>query len=107
KQRYTQAKRQTDQALRAAEREAVNAWSDLQTAAAQTRSFAEQVRANQIALEGVRQEQEVGARTILDVLDAQQELLNAQVSLVSSQTDHVVAQYRVLASGGALTAQGL
>ena len=107
KQRYMQSKRLTDQSLRAAEREAVNSWTALETALAQTRSFEEQVRAAEIALDGVRQEQEVGARTILDVLDAQQEVLNAQVSLVSSQTDHVVAQFRLLAAGGALTAQGL
>lgn len=107
KQRYMQARRLTDEAVRAAEREAVNSWTLLETVIAQARSFEEQVRANQIALEGVRQEQEVGARTILDVLDAQQELLNAQVSLVSSQTDHVVAEYRLLASGGGLTAQSL
>jgi TolC family type I secretion outer membrane protein len=107
KQRYVQSRRQTDEALRAAEQEAVNAWTALQTAIAQSRSFEEQVRATEIALEGVRQEQEVGARTILDVLDAQQEALNAQVSLVSSQTDHVVAQFRLLAAGGALTAQNL
>lgn len=107
KQRYMQSKRLTDEALRAAEQEAVNAWQALQTAVAQSRSFEEQVRATELALEGVRQEQEVGARTILDVLDAQQEVLNAQVSLVSSQTDGVVAQFRVLAAGGALTAANL
>jgi outer membrane protein len=107
KQRYMQSRRLTDEALRAAEQEAVNAWANLETVIAQTRSFEEQVRANEIALEGVRQEQEVGARTILDVLDAQQELLNAQVSLVSTRTDHVVAEYRLLASGGFLTAQNL
>ncbi|WP_119303259.1 TolC family outer membrane protein [Dongia deserti] len=107
KQRYMQSRRLTDEAIRAAEQEAVNAWTALQTVMAQARSFEEQVRANEIALEGVRQEQEVGARTILDVLDAQQELLNAQVNLVSTQTDHVVAEYRLLASGGALTAQNL
>ena len=100
-------KRLTDEALRAAEREAVNSWTALQTATAQSRSFEEQVRANEFALDGVRQEQEVGARTILDVLDAQQALLNSQVSLVSSQTDRVVAEYRLLAAGGALTAQHL
>ncbi len=107
KQRYMQSKRLTDEALRAAEQEAVNAWQALETAIAQSRSFEEQVRATELALEGVRQEQEVGARTILDVLDAQQEVLNAQVSLVSSQTDGVVAQFRLLASGGALTAANL
>jgi outer membrane protein len=107
KQRYMQSRRLTDEALRAAEREAVNSWTLLVTVIAQRRSFEEQVRANEIALDGVRQEQEVGARTILDVLDAQQALLTSQVSLVSTQTDHVVAQYRLLASGGALTAQNL
>ena len=107
KQLYMQAKRQTDQTLRAAEREAVNSWTALQTATAQSRSFEEQVRANEIALDGVRQEQEVGARTILDVLDAQQALLTSQVSLVSSQTDRVVAEFRLVAASGALTAQNL
>ena len=107
KQRYMQSRRLTDEALRAAEQEAVDSWTSLQTTIAQARSFEEQVRANEIALEGVRQEQEVGARTILDVLDAQQALLESQVSLVSTQTDQVVAEYRLLASGGALTAQNL
>ena len=107
KQRYMQFKRLTVEALRAAEQEAVNAWAALQTARAQARSFEEQVRASELALEGVRQEQEVGARTILDVLDAQQEVLNAQVSLVSSQTDSVVAEFRVMAAIGSLTAAAL
>jgi outer membrane protein len=107
KQVYMQSRRLTDQALRTAEQQAVNSWTQLQTVAAQTRSFEEQVRANEIALEGVRQEQEVGARTILDVLDAQQALLTSQVNLVSAQTDRVVAEYQLLASGGALTAQNL
>jgi outer membrane protein TolC len=107
KQRYMQQRRLTDEALRAAEQTAVNAWAELQTVIAQTQSFEEQVRANKIALEGVRQEQEVGARTILDVLDAQQALLTSQVNLVSAQTDHVVAEYQLLAAGGALTAQNL
>jgi TolC family type I secretion outer membrane protein len=107
KQIYMQTRRLTDEALRAAEQEAISAWQGLQTAIAQSQSFEEQVRAADLALEGVRQEQEVGARTILDVLDAEQESLNAKVSLVSSQTDRVVAQYRLLAAGGALTAGNL
>ncbi|MEZ5832992.1 MAG: TolC family outer membrane protein [Dongiaceae bacterium] len=107
KQRYMQARRLTDQALRTAEQQAVNAWTALQTVIAQARSFEEQVRANQIALDGVRQEQEVGARTILDVLDAQQALLTSQVNLVQTQTQRVIAQFQLLASGGGLTAQNL
>lgn len=107
KQRYMQSRRLTDEALRAAEQEAITAWQGLQTAFAQSQSFEEQVKAAELALEGVRQEQEVGARTILDVLDAEQEALNARVSLASAQTDRVVAQYRLLAAGGALTAANL
>lgn len=107
KQRYMQTRRLTDEALRAAEQEAITAWQGLQTAIAQSQSFEEQVKAAELALEGVRQEQEVGARTILDVLDAEQEALNARVSLVSAQTDRVVAQFRLLAAGGALTAANL
>ena len=58
-------------------------------------------------LEGVSKEQQVGGRTVLDVLNAEQELLNAQVALVSSQRNAVVAAYQVLASDGALTAKAL
>jgi TolC family type I secretion outer membrane protein len=107
KQRYMQFRRLTNEALRAAEQEAVTAWQVLETATAQTQSFAEQVRANELALEGVRQEQEVGARTILDILDAEQETLNSRVSLVASETDRVVASHRLLAAIGALTAANL
>jgi outer membrane protein TolC len=58
-------------------------------------------------LDGIRQEQQVGARTIIDVLDQEQSYLNAQVSLVGAQTDQVVAQYQLLASVGRLTASEL
>ncbi len=62
------------------------------------------VEASRIALEGVREEERVGQRTILDVLNAEQQNLNAQVFLVSFQRDLVVASYGVLASMGRLTA---
>jgi outer membrane protein len=65
------------------------------------------VQANQEAFEGVQAEQQVGSRTVLDVLNAQQELLNAQVALVSSQRDAQVAAYQVLSALGWLTAKKL
>ena len=74
------------------------------TAQAQIRSFESAVASAEIALEGVRQENEVGARTILDILDAEQELLNSQVSLVGAQRDEVVAGYQVLSAIGRLNA---
>jgi TolC family type I secretion outer membrane protein len=87
------------------EQEAISAWEDLQAARAQITAFEDQVRAAEIALEGVRQEAQVGARTVLDVLDAEQELLNAQVDLVRAQRDEVVAAHAVLAAVGRLTAR--
>jgi outer membrane protein TolC len=85
----------------------VNSWTALQTATCAGPVVRGAGTRERDRLDGVRQEQEVGARTILDVLDAQQELLTSQVSLVSSQTDRVVAEYRLVAAGGALTAQNL
>ncbi len=62
------------------------------------------VEATRIALEGVREEERVGQRTILDVLNTEQQNLSAQVNLVSFQHDLVVASYGVLAAMGRLTA---
>ncbi|GAB5470900.1 MAG: TolC family outer membrane protein [Rhodospirillales bacterium] len=95
------------EALRQAEQDGVTAWESLVTARAQITSFESQVRANTVALEGVEQESLVGARTVLDVLDAEQELLQAQVSLVGAQRDEVVAAYQVSSAIGRLTAANL
>jgi len=97
----------SDQALRDAEESVANAWEQLRAAGAAITSNKEQVNANQIAYEGVVQEAQVGSRTTLDVLNAEQELLNSQVALVQSQRDQYVAAYALLSSMGALTAQKL
>jgi TolC family type I secretion outer membrane protein len=107
KQVYQQARKQLDEARRSAEQQLVAAWQTLVTAQAQIKSFEEQVKANDIALEGVRQEQTVGARTVLDVLDAEQAALNSRVSLVTAQTNLVIARYQVLAAVGRLNAKDL
>ena len=65
------------------------------------------VEATRIALQGVREEERVGQRTILDVLNSEQQALNAGVNLVSFQRDLVVASYGVLASMGRLTASDI
>lgn len=80
------------------------AWSDLLVARATIRAGREQVEAAQLAFEGVREEAIVGSRTTLDVLDAEQELLNARTQLVASIRDEYVAGYNLLAAVGALTA---
>ncbi|GAB4351878.1 MAG: TolC family outer membrane protein [Kiloniellaceae bacterium] len=95
------------ESLRQVREAAISAWENLLTARAQIAALQQSVRANEIALEGVRQENAVGARTVLDVLDAEQELLDAQVSLVGAQRDEIVASYRVLSAIGRMTAADL
>lgn len=96
-----------DNAVRAAVEQATSAWNTLETARAAVRSFQSQVHANEIALEGVQRENLVGSRTVLDVLDAEQELLTSQVNLVGAQRNEVVARFQLLAAVGGLTAQNL
>lgn len=85
----------------------VTAWSRLVAARAQLQSDQVQVEATQTALDGVREEEKVGQRTLLDVLDAQQENLDAQVRLVSTRRDLIVAAYSLYAATGRLTASDL
>jgi outer membrane protein len=70
-------------------------------------SAEEQVAANALALEGVRAENSVGLRTVLDVLDAEQELLNARVDLVRARRNEYVAGFALLAALGRATAEDL
>lgn len=83
------------------------AWGQLDAAKAQINATQAQVTAAEVALNGVREEARVGQRTTLDVLNAQQDLVNARVALVTAQRDRVVASYTVLAATGALSAQVL
>lgn len=84
-----------------------NAYAQLEVARASRVAFESQVRASTVAFRGVREEAKLGARTTLDVLDAEQELLDARASLVSAQVDETIAAYAVLASLGKLTAEDL
>src|SRR6201996_4465799 len=81
----------------------VTAWGQLQAGIAQVSSAQAQVTASEIALNGVREEAKAGQRTTLDVLNAQQALVNARVALVTAQHDRVVASYQVLSAIGRLS----
>jgi TolC family type I secretion outer membrane protein len=107
KQLTAQRRQELDEARRQATQDATTAWQALETALAQIESFTAEVNATQVALDGVRQEQQVGLRTVLDVLDAQQEVLNSQVSLVVARRDSIVAAYQTLGAVGTLTAADL
>jgi outer membrane protein len=65
------------------------------------------IRAAEIALDGVRQEATVGSRTVLDVLNAEQELFTDQVQLVTAQHDVAVAEFTLASQIGQLTAADL
>ena len=78
-------------------------WGQFQAAKAQIASAQAQVAASETALNGVREEARVGQRTTLDVLNAQQALVNARVNIVTAQHDRVVASYAVLAAIGRLS----
>jgi outer membrane protein/adhesin transport system outer membrane protein len=107
KQTAEQRRQEAENARRQVTENAVRGWTGLETARASIQARASQVRAAEIALEGVRQEALVGSRTTLDVLDAEQERLNARVEQVRAQRDEVVASYSLLAATGQLTAQSL
>ena len=81
----------------------VTAWGQLVAGKAQVQSAQSQVTASEIALNGVREEAKAGQRTTLDVLNAQQALVNARVALVTAQHDRVVASYSVLSTIGRLS----
>jgi outer membrane protein len=81
----------------------VTAWGQLVAGRAQVASAQSQVTASEIALNGVREEAKAGQRTTLDVLNAQQALVNARVALVTAQHDRVVASYAVLNAIGRLS----
>ena len=98
-------------AVESAQRQAVQsvaqAWNQLLAARTSIASNEEQVRADEVAYEGVRQEADVGLRTTLDVLNAQQELRNAQLALVDARHDQYVAAASVLNAMGLLEAKAL
>jgi outer membrane protein len=85
----------------------VQSWGQLDAAKANIEATQAQVQAAEIALNGVREEARVGQRTTLDVLNAQQELVNARVALVSAQRDRVVASFTLLSAVGRLSPQVL
>jgi outer membrane protein len=83
----------------------VQAWGQNEAAKAQVKAANSQVYSSEVALNGVREEARVGQRTTLDVLNAQQALVNARIALVTAQHDRVVASYNVLAATGRLSPQ--
>jgi TolC family type I secretion outer membrane protein len=102
-----QARNQIEAAVRLATQNVTDSWENLQAARAKVRSFQSQVEANQIAYNGTVEEQRVGTRTVLDVLNAQQALFGSQVNLAQAQHDVSVSAYQVKAAVGEMTVASL
>lgn len=102
-----QRRKQLVQVERDAMEEAARAGKDLQTARGRIVALTAAVKVTRSALQGVRREVLVGTRTILDTLDAEQELLDAEVNLVRAQRDEVVSSFALRKAVGWLTAERL
>ncbi|KUJ82247.1 TolC family outer membrane protein [Ruegeria profundi] len=85
----------------------VDAFASFQAASASLRASTERVRASQVAFDGIREEATLGARTTLDVLNAQQDLLDAQLAEVRSRVERTRSAYELLQAQGLLTAERL
>jgi outer membrane protein len=107
KQTVRQRQDDVEDTLRAVRDEVTTAWETLLTATSRIESIGAQVRANEIAVEGSRQEALVGQRTTLDVLDQESDLFQSQVDLVRARRDQIVASYRLKAAVGQLTPGGI
>ncbi|MEL6524041.1 MAG: TolC family outer membrane protein, partial [Pseudomonadota bacterium] len=84
-----------------------NAWSNLAVAVAQIDATERQVEAAEIAFRGFQEEAKLGSRTTLDVLDAEQDLLDARANRIDAQTQQYLAIYQLLSSMGLLTVEHL
>ena len=89
------------------EQQVGNAYSFLEVARASREASEQQIRAATVAFRGVREEATLGARTTLDVLNAEQELLDARANQISAQADEVIASYTLLSATGLMTAEHL
>lgn len=94
-------------ARRLVQRELVDAYNNYQTVRAELISRQEATRANEVAYDGVSQETLLGARTTLDLLDAEEELLQARVGEVTAKHGKLLSTFRLLAAMGQLTADRL
>ena len=103
KELRNQRRIEVELARRRAVETVTQSWENLGTARSNIAARQQEVRANEIALEGVRQEAAVGSRTTLDVLDAEQELLDARVALVEAERDEYVAGFTLHAAIGRLS----
>ncbi len=102
-----QAQEEVMSARRAAVSSITSSWESMVTNDAKIKALVDQVAANEIALDGVKKEEALGNRTVLDVLDAFQTLLNSQVEVVKARREYYLSSMQVMQAMGKLTAKNL
>ena len=107
KETNNQLKREVEDSRLRVHADVIANWGILQSSGPAISAAEAAVSANKIALNGVREEEKVGQRTTLDVLDAQREMLNSQIGLVGALRDRVVAEYSLYSAIGRMDAQTL
>lgn len=107
RQQAQQARQVVEDQRRTASQQATQAYETLVSARAQVEANRAQIRAAEIALDGVQREAIVGSRTTLDVLNAEQELLNARVALVRGLAALITASHNLAVAVGRLTARDM
>lgn len=97
-----QARDELQSAKRAVTNNIISAWENYKTFSSEIAARESQLEASRIAFEGVRLEEELGARSVLDVLDVNQDVLEAELALIDAKRDKVNAYYRLLGAIGLL-----
>ena len=107
KESLSQARIEVDVSRDQVRNAVTSAWSQYTSAQQSAAANKQAVAANQLALNGVIEERNVGQRTTLDVLNAQNDVISAQINLASSEHDVVVASYAILSAIGRLSVERL
>lgn len=107
KQNQAEQTLRMDVARRNAIESASKSWEAVLSARERLRAQETQIKAASLALEGVRREITIGARTLIDALNAEQELLDARTEVVRTRVDHIIAAFQLLQATGQLGADDL
>ncbi len=106
-QKLIKSRTEIDNSIRITAEQAMIIWNTIESLKSQMTAFKASIHANEVALEGVIQEENVGARTVIDVLDAENELFRARANLIKVNTELYIANYEWLALSGKMTARSL
>ena len=107
KRRAENAKQLSINSQRVVDADVISAWKNVETTSSAIEANKTAVNSSKIALDGAKEEMNLGVRSILDVLDTERDYFNSQIRLLRAETDYVVSIYSLLAEMGILNAENL